>query len=144
MMTPHETTNPPDGLEAAAWLMEFPQAYDDGLRVAKKGVTATPMVIRKYGIGPREVMAFSSHEGARRALTVFHFHPDFPEADRRAYMETHAEGRDLAAEVAEHAAEISAARKAAWRERGRKWAKTAALAAQAVAIFVIAHLTVTR
>ena len=121
------------------WLMEFTQGYDDGLTVDKKGVDATPMVVRKYGIGDREVMAFSSHQGRRRALTVFHFHPGFPAELRHGYMEAHEEGRALAAEVTGHAAALRRERFAEWRAAAGKLALAAAGVAPAGALYVIAH-----
>ncbi len=81
------------------WVTEFRQEYMNGLSVIKRSVDATPMVIRKYDIGPDEVMAFSSYEKRNQALSVFHFHPDFPYDDRHRYMEQHTEGYEVAEEV---------------------------------------------
>ncbi len=82
-----------DGFEV---LIEFTQAYDDGIKVLKRGVDATPLLVRKYEMHPAEVMAFSNVDGGRRAITAFHFHPEFPDADRRAYMRNHEEGHQMA------------------------------------------------
>ncbi len=81
------------------WLIEFFQAYDDGFEVTKRGLDATPMVVRKFNLVQNEVMAFTSYQRANKALTAFHFHPDFPVEDRRTYMRNHEEGHELAVSV---------------------------------------------
>ena len=81
-----------DGFEV---LIEFTQTYDDGIKVLKRGLDATPILVRKYELSRNEVIAFSNSEGPRRAVTAFHFHPEFPDADRRAYMRDHCEGHDM-------------------------------------------------
>lgn len=78
------------------WLIEFSQEYDDGYKVTKRGLDATPMVIKKFDIGQDEVVAFSNHQRANKALTAFHFHPDFPVEDRPGYMRRHEEGHEIA------------------------------------------------
>ena len=35
------------------WLIEIFQEYDDGFKVAKRGLDASPMVIKKFNIGSR-------------------------------------------------------------------------------------------
>jgi len=128
-----------DDTNVTPWLLRFTQAYEDGLKVEKKGLDATFMVIKKYGIASDEVVAFSSDEGRRRALTVFHFHPEFPSALRRGYMETHGEGCDLAKEVAGHTARLRDERLSEWRSRTQGLARVAGLTAQALALYVVAH-----
>jgi len=81
------------------WMIEFRQDYVDGLSVKKRGLDATPMVMRKYDIGPNEVMAFSNYDRRNQAISVFHFHPDFPFDNRREYMEIHSEGYEVAEEA---------------------------------------------
>ena len=78
------------------WLIEFAHDYDDGYQVTKRGLDATPLVIKKFNLQPDEVMAFSCHQRANKALTAFHFHPDFPLHDRAAYMRRHEDGHDVA------------------------------------------------
>ena len=58
-------------------LIEFRQKYENGETLVKRGLKATPMVLKKYGISEREVMSFTNHEDHMRALTAFHFHPIF-------------------------------------------------------------------
>ena len=60
------------------WMIEFRQNYIDGLSVEKRGLDATPMVMKKYDIGLNEVMTFSSYQKRNSAISVFHFHPEFP------------------------------------------------------------------
>ena len=81
------------------WLIDIFQEYDDGFKVIKRGLDASPMVIKKFNIGSREVMAFSSFQRANKALTAFHFHPDFPDEDRRGYMYNHDEGQEIAVSI---------------------------------------------
>lgn len=92
-------------------LVEFIQSYNDGNKVVKRGIEASPMVLRKYGIEPDEVMAFTTWQGRRKALTAFHFHPDFPDDRRHGYMEAHEEGHELVVEI----------RAKMQNERTRKW-----------------------
>lgn len=82
--------------EDFAWLIEFNHVYEDGTRVLKRGLDASPLIVRRFAMAPDEVVAFSNREGWGRALTAFHFHPAFPDADRRAYMREHGEGHELA------------------------------------------------
>jgi len=83
----------------AVSFIEFTQVYEDGARVIKRGMEASPMVIRKHDLGEEEVVAFTSWHGDNKALTAFHFHPSFPVADRRDYMRKHEDGIALLDEV---------------------------------------------
>lgn len=74
--------------------IEFTQTYAGRLAVTKRGVDASPMLLRKLAIAPDEALVFTSCQGPRRALTAFHFHPDFPDDLRRAHMERHTGGLD--------------------------------------------------
>ena len=74
---------------------EFRQAYKGGLVVEKRGLDASPLVVGKYGLAEDQVMAFSSWQKRRRAVTVFHFHPSFPTESREPYMRAHSEGHEL-------------------------------------------------
>ena len=105
---------PRDGFEV---LIEFTQSYDDGIRVLKRGVDATPVLVRKFEIAPGEVMAFSNAEGGRRAITAFHFHPGFSNADRRAYMRNHDEGHQMARAAAPSQAVLPVSNWVAARDR---------------------------
>ena len=51
------------------WFLEFQQDYGDGVLVTKRGLDASPLVVRKYEIGADEVLAFSTYDGKRRAMT---------------------------------------------------------------------------
>jgi|GEM_PF-1882269 len=79
--------------------IEFTQVYEDGARVIKRGMAASPMVIRKHDLREEEVVAFTSWHGDNKALTAFHFHPSFPVTDRRDYMRKHGDGVALLDEV---------------------------------------------
>ncbi len=72
------------------WLIEFIHDYDEGYFVTKRGLDATPVVVKKFDLAVGEVMAFTCHQRANKALTAFHFHPDFPPEDRPEYMRRHA------------------------------------------------------
>lgn len=120
-------------------LIEFKQKYEHGQMVVKRGLDATPMVLKKYDIGEKEVMSFTNHEGHMRALTAFHFHPSFPESQRRPYMESHNEGQELAAENGkELAAEIRAGR-LKWRSKARSAGKTLGVIFHTVVIYLITY-----
>jgi hypothetical protein len=125
--------------ENPPWVIEFRQSYVDGLSVVKRSLDATPMVVRKYGIGPNEVMAFSSYEKRKQALSVFHFHPDFPFDERKRYMERHNEGYDVAAEVLDslkaEADQVMLERKHQLKTFGR----TIALTLQAMVLYVLTN-----
>ncbi len=105
------------------WMIEFRQDYLDGVSVNKRGLDATPMVMRKYEIGVNEVMTFSNYDKRKQSISVFHFHPDFPFDARRQYMEMHSEGYEVAQEVVadlQEEAELQRAeRKASLKSAGR-------------------------
>lgn len=94
-------------------LLEIRHAYGDGTSVLKRGLEATPLVVRKHALAEDEVITFSSWRGGRKALTVFHFHPAFPPAEREAYMRDHEEGHAL---LAEYLAEREDERRNRWRQ----------------------------
>ena len=81
------------------WLIEFIHAYDEGYKITKRGLDATLVVVKKFDLAVDEVMAFTCHQRANKALTAFHFHPDFPLEDRPGYMRRHAEGHELVLSV---------------------------------------------
>ena len=118
---------------------EFRQDYGDGIRVTKRGLDASLLVVRKYDIGRNEVLAFSTYDGKRRAMTVFHFHPDFDLRRRRHYMEVHREGYDVAREVCAHLDAERARRQEALRRRLAKARRAVTVAAHAAAVFILAH-----
>jgi len=97
--------------------VEFVHSYETGEKVLKRGLTAASFVIKKYGIAPEEAVAFSSWQGRKKAMTVFHFHPDFPRDDMQAYMEGHLDGIDLINEVK---AEWEQAESTDWFEQVRE------------------------
>ncbi len=107
------------------WMIEFTQPCEDGGKVVKRGLDATPMVIKKYGIEPDEVMAFTCWQGRKKAITAFHFHPDFPDAARRRYMEVHDDGREVMAGVM---ASMEAERRQRMRDWNERTLRTAAAA----------------
>ena len=120
-------------------LIEFRQKYENGQTVVKRGLNATPMVLKKYRIGEKEVMSFTNHEGHMRALTAFHFHPNFPESQRQPYMESHHEGQELAEIISnELAAEIRAGRQK-WRLRTRRAGKILGVIFHTLVIYLIAY-----
>jgi len=84
------------------WFVEFEQAYDDGVRVVKRALEASKPVIQKYDLAADEVVAFTTHEEGKRAMTAFHFHPEFPVEDRDAYMRANEEGLTLVCKVIRH------------------------------------------
>jgi hypothetical protein len=120
------------------WLIEFFQAYDDGFEVTKRGLDATPMVVKKFNIAPNEVMAFSSYQYANKALTAFHFHPDFPDEDRRAYMQNHEEGHELVLSVGSRRAAQRAQFRRVVEERVSGWGRGLAVSMQTAALYVAA------
>lgn len=121
------------------WFFEFEQDYGDGVHVIKRGLDASALVVRKYDIGADEVLAFSTYDGKRRAMTVFHFHPDFDARRRRFYMEAHREGYDVALEVTGHLEAERAARRDAMKRKVAKARRAVSVAAQAAAVFILAH-----
>ena len=129
----------PNAFLPGDWFFEFDQDYGDGIHVIKRGLDASLLVVRKYDIGADEVLAFSTYDGKRRAMTVFHFHPDFDLRRRRHYMEAHREGYDVARTVTGHPQAERAQRQAAIRRRVAKARRAVALAAHAAAVFILAH-----
>jgi hypothetical protein len=127
-----EYTDPP-------WMSEFRQQYPEGLCVIKRSLDATPMVIRKYNIGPDEVMAFSSYQKRKQAISVFHFHPDFAHADRHLYMQQHQEGYEVLEEVLDDhkiaVENVRLERKARMKTFGR----SITLAVNAIVLFILTN-----
>lgn len=121
------------------WFLEFRQDHADGISVVKRGLEASPLVVRKYDIAPNEVLALTTHLGRRQAMTVFHFHPSFGVDGRRAYMEAHDEGRELAEEIARLADAQRGPRRAMIEDGLRKARRALAIAAQAAAVLILAH-----
>ena len=126
------------------WLIEFIHAYDEGYKITKRGLDATPLIVKKFELGPKEVMAFTCHQRANKALTAFHFHPDFPLEDRRLYMRRHEEGRDLTASIGSR---MAAERARNWRkmeERISRAGRGLVLGLQSLAVFFATGGTATR
>ncbi len=128
-----------DAFLPGSWFLEFQQDYPDGLRVAKRGLEASALVVRKYAIEADEVLAFSTYDGRNRAMTVFHFHPDFPKDRRRRYMESHHEGSGVARDVTRHVDASRGRRYAALTAGVRRARRAVAVAAHAAAVFLLAH-----
>ena len=120
-------------------LIEFRQKYENGQTVIKRGLNATPMVLKKYEIGEKEVMSFTNHEGHMRALTAFHFHPNFPESQRRLYMESHHEGQELAEDISNDLAAETRAGRQKWRLRTRRAGKTLGVIFHTLVLYLIAY-----
>ncbi len=120
------------------WLIEFSQAYDDGFEVIKRGLDASPMVVRKYKIVENEVMSFTSYQYANKALTAFHFHPDFPDEDRRTYMNNHEEGHDLAVSVGSRRAAQRALFRRDVESRLSDWGRGLSMSLHGVALYLAA------
>ncbi len=120
------------------WLIEFVHDYDDGFQVNKRGLDATPLVIKKFDIGTQEVMAFSSHQRANKAITAFHFHPDFPQDARQDYMWRHNEGYDIAVSVGSRLAAQRAQMLRVFGERVSGFGRGLAVTAQAMALYLVA------
>jgi len=86
--------------EESRALVEFSQTYRHGIKVTKRGLSATPVICRKYGLKPGKVAVFSSPMGGRKAMSVFHFHPSCSVKKRRAYMRKHRNAaRELARQI---------------------------------------------
>ena len=47
----------PNAFLPGDWFFEFEQDYGDGIRVIKRGLDASLLVVRKYDIGAEEVLA---------------------------------------------------------------------------------------
>ncbi|MEE8393941.1 MAG: hypothetical protein V3R66_06310 [Rhodospirillales bacterium] len=99
------------------WLTEFVQSYEGSGKVVKRGLDATPLVIRKHGIEPDEVVAFTCWRSRHKAITAFHFHPDFPDCDRLRYMEAHEDGNEILSAIIAKAETEKRHRLEAWNER---------------------------
>ncbi|MDA1091101.1 MAG: hypothetical protein O3A85_12415 [Proteobacteria bacterium] len=126
------------------WLIEFSQEYDDGYKVTKRGLDASPMVMKKFDLGRDEVMAFSNLQRANKALTAFHFHPDFPAGDRPGYMRLHEEGHQIAISNGSRQSAQRAQMRRVMEERLSGWGRGLAVGLQTVAIFLSAGGSVTR
>lgn len=122
-------------------MIEFSQTYEDGKSVLKRGVPASPMVVRKYEMADDEVMSFTTWRGHHKAMTVFHFHPAFPADRREDYMWGHEEGWELLDDYYE---KLGEQRRADWRARtyrASQWAKHAGATVNTlIAAFVVALL----
>jgi hypothetical protein len=90
-------------------LLEFTRCYEGGDKVAMRGLRAASYVVKKYELKPDEAVAFSSWQGVRKAMTVFHFHPDFEQAAMRTYMENHEDGLLMLQEVRAERAKVGGA-----------------------------------
>ena len=84
-------------------------------------------------------MAFSNHERRRRALTAFHFHPRFPESQRRPYMEAHQDGYELALEVEAQRKSLVKDEKARWASLLGRTGKSVAVLLHTLVIYSITH-----
>ena len=120
-------------------LVEFKQKYENGWTVAKRGLDAAPVVMRKYGIGAKDVMSFTNHEGRNQAFTAFHFHPDFPVSERRPYMGAHRDGYELVNELYGAREAERAADKKKWVSRFVNAGKTAALIGHTMILYLVTH-----
>jgi len=121
------------------WMIEFRQDYIDGLSVKKRGLDATPMVMRKYDIGPNEVMTFSNYDRRNQAISVFHFHPDFPFASRRKYMEMHSEGYEVAEEAVTDIKATARHQRAERKSRIKSLSRSVAVTFQAMVLYLLTH-----
>ena len=126
------------------WLIEFVHDYDDGYFVTKRGLDATPVVVKKFDLGADEVMAFTCHQRANKAMTAFHFHPDFPLEDRPEYMRRHAEGHDLAITVGSPLAARRARKMRVFEERVSGIGRGLAVRLHTAALFLAAGGSMTR
>lgn len=125
-------------------LIEFVHVYDDGCRITKRGLDATPPIIKKFELRADEVMAFTCHQRANRALTAFHFHPDFPYRDRHGYMCAHDDGHDLAAGAVAREAARRAERRRAIERGAARLARGMATGLNTVALYFAAGGPATR
>jgi len=126
------------------WMIEFKQDYVDGLSVKKRGLDATPMVMRKYDIGPDEVMTFSNYERRNQAISVFHFHPDFPFASRRQYMEKHTEGYEVAEDAITDMKAAVRHQRAERKSRMKSLSRSIAVTFHAMVLYLLTHHPDTR
>lgn len=120
-------------------LIEFRQSYSNGQKVLKRGLDATPVVVRKYGLSHKEVMCFSNHEKRNWAMSAFHFHPDFPIDQRRPYMEAHQEGYELALEIESQRVAERQLEQSKWIKRLTRSGKTIGVLAHAFVFYVMTH-----
>ena len=120
------------------WLIEFIHDYDEGYKITKRGLDATPLIVKKFDLGPTEVMAFTCHQRAHKALTAFHFHPDFPLEDRWSYMRQHGEGRDLTASIGSRLAAERARRRRMMEDGITRAGRGLVLGLQSLAVFFVA------
>ena len=120
------------------WLIEFVHDYDDGFKVTKRGLDATALVIKKHDLAPNEVMAFSCHQRANKAMTVFHFHPEFPFESRWNYMRGHEEGHELAVNNGSRQAAERAQMRKAMEERLAGLGRGLAVGLQTAALYIAA------
>jgi hypothetical protein len=126
------------------WLIEFVHDYDDRYFVTKRGLDATPVVVKKFDLGVDEVMAFTCHKRANKAMTAFHFHPDFPLEDRPEYMRSHAEGHELVLSVGSRLAAQRAQKMRVFEERVSGLRRSLAVRLQTAALFLAAGGSMTR
>jgi|TARA_Y100000294_G_scaffold78885_1_gene74191 hypothetical protein len=126
------------------WLIEFVHGYDDGYFVTKRGLDATPVVVKKFDLGVDGVMAFTCHQRANKALTAFHFHPDFPPEDRQEYMRRHAEGHELVLGIGSPLAALRARKMRVFEERVSGIGRSLAVRLQTAALFLAAGGSMTR
>jgi len=126
-----------DGL--LPWMIEFRQDYVDGFSVKKRGLDATPMVMRKYDIGPNEVMAFPNYDRRNQAISVFHFHPDFPFDNRRKYMEMHSEGYEVAEEAMTDMKAAAQHQRTERKIRIKSFSRSIAVTFHAMVLYLLTH-----
>jgi len=126
------------------WLIEFFQTYEDGFDVSKRGLDATPIVIKKFNLVKNKVMAFTSYQYANKALTVFHFYPDFPKEDRRPYMRKHEEGHKLAVSMGSRRAAQCAQFRRVMEERISGWRRVVVVALQTALLNLLIGGSATR
>jgi len=98
--------------------VEFVQDYRDGIRITKRGLSASPMICRKYGLKPGKVAVFTSSMGGRKAMSVFHFHPSCTPQKRQDYMRKHSQAaRKIARQLKNGSLEgIPSSMSAWWQE----------------------------
>ena len=119
------------------WLIEFIHAYDEGYKITKRGLDATPPIVKKFDLGPEEVIAFTCYQRANKGLTAFHFHPDFPAEDRWRYMRRHEEGHELALSVGSRRAAQRAQICRVMEERLSGWGRGLTVGLQSVAVYLL-------
>jgi len=120
------------------WLIEFVHDYDDSYFVTKRGLDATPPIVKKFDLGPEEVIAFTCYQRANKGLTAFHFHPDILLEDRRLYMRQHEEGRDLTASIGSRLAAERTRNRRKMKERITRAGRALVLGLQSLAVFFAA------